>query len=300
MPELQLTIGSDPEFCLFDRNTNRITSALNYLPNGKEEKLDLGDSFTFYSDNVLAELSMPCGNTTEDTVNNFTQLVRKTSEVLEKYNVRLVAQAAHEFTEEELNHPVAKTAGCSQEFDAIDVGIVEPPDLSTIRLRSAGAHAHIGRQDWKTVDDDAFLIQPWSKIAAIRAMDRYVGTALTYLEKDPTAMARKRLYGKAGRHRTPPYGVEYRSPSPYWTSRPELVAFVDSLTRFSTNKCQEDCEKYLNKTYDSREVVEIINTGDAKSAESFIEKHLPASFVKEAKSLNRLKYHPFLDDNYKV
>ncbi len=299
LTEQDISIGSDPEFCLFDPHLKRISSALNYLPNGKEKKVDLKDGYRLFSDNVLGEGEIPPANNPGELVERFTQLVKRATQALSDRGIRLMAKASHDYPPEDLDNDVARTMGCSQSMDANEINILEPKDLSSISLRTAGGHIHLGRKDWKTCKSKEFMMEPWSKIAGIRALDRLLGTTMTYLENDPTAPARKVLYGKSGEHRCCVYGYEYRVLSNYWISHPNLVNFVDRLARHTVMECQKDPEKYLGK-YDFSQVKGIIDSGDQESALAFIEKELPTSFVKEAKALKKMKFNPWLDENYKI
>lgn len=294
-----ITIGSDPEYCLFDSHKKRISSALNYLPNGKEKKVDLGDGYRFFSDNVLGEGEIPPADSGEKLVKNFTQLVKRATEALADKGIRLMAKASHEFLPEDLDNEIALTMGCSVSMDANIIAILEPKNLRETSLRTAGGHCHVGRKDYKTCKSNDFMIEDWSKIAGIRAMDRLLGTTMTYLENDPSAPARKALYGKSGEHRCCVYGYEYRVLSNYFVSRPELIFFGDSLARYAVLECQNDPAKYLGE-YDFSEVKRIIDTGCQKSALDFIQKELPAHFVKEAKALKKLKFSPWVDENFKI
>lgn len=294
-----LTVGSDPEFCLFDLHKNRISSALNYLPNGKEDKIDLGDNYRVYSDNVLGEGEIPPARSGEELVNNFTELFKRTTQKLIDRGLRLMVKAAHDFPEEDLQVSAAKAMGCSISYCALEVKVIEPKNLNDISLRTQGGHCHIGRTDYKTCAPDSYLLDPWSKVSTIRALDRVLGVTMTYCENDPSAPKRKQLYGRAGDHRICVYGCEYRVLGNYWVSRPELVFFVDQLIRHTVKECSEDPQKYLNE-YDFSEVRDIINSGDQDAALNFMKRELPKNFVKEAKSLKKLRFEPFLDITYKL
>jgi hypothetical protein len=69
-------------------------------------------------------------------------------------------------------------------------------------LRSAGGHIHIGHEFPRSDD--------FNRLAVVRMMDLFVGLPAIYLEHDDTSLARKALYGKAGRFRRPDHGVEFR------------------------------------------------------------------------------------------
>lgn len=293
--KLQLTIGSDPEFMIRDNNQDKIVSAIPIIQRGKKNPIKAGRS-SYYYDNVNIEGTVEPGETTEGTVRSFRNLVDSIAEMLQKRGCSVLAKSSHTFDDDELQDEEAREAGCSTEFCAHTLEEVTPPQLGQTNFRSAGGHIHIGRVGYKELDNDEFLISRPSKAAAIRAMDHYVGTALAYLENDPSAHERKELYGKAGRFRPTLYGVEYRTPSPYWVSHPALVEFTDKLTRYAMEKCADNPDYWLD--YDYQDAAEIINSGDAAAAHAWIKAYLPEEFVKEAEALKQLQYNPDIKKNY--
>lgn len=290
----QLTIGSDPEYMV--EKDGKIVSAIPIFDyHDKYDRIEFGDGIQGYYDNVNGEFSMNPGASTDETIQQFRNLVKNVGEFLKVKGAKLLAQSSYTFPEEELDHKDAKSAGCSAEFCAHEIDMVEPPVLRQTNFRCAGGHIHIGRIDWREPASE-FLLDDYSKIAAVRAMDFYVGTTLTFLENDPTAPARKELYGKAGRHRPTMYGVEYRSLSNYWTSHPKLVSFVDRLTRYAIAQCEDNTKYWQN--FNVKEIANIINTGDVELARQFIETNLPKAFYQEALELKTLPYNPDIAENY--
>ncbi len=297
---MNILIGSDPEFLVRDTKEDRIVSALDVLPNGKEDKIDLGDGVELYADNANAEASIKPADTEDGLVKSFADLVVKSSTFLAKRGLRLMAQAAHTYEDRDLQHPVARIAGCGVAFNAHTISIQEPPDLSETNLRVCGGHIHMSRDNWKTAKDEEFLVNPYSRVAACRAVEWYLAPVLVLINNDPTGEIRtKNAYSQPGAHRTPPWGLEYRVPSNFWCSDPRFVRLTDRVTRFAVNEGEKDPEYWLNKL-DLNIVADIILNSDKKAALDFIKKNHPKEIAKEAKSLARLPYSPYLDKNYGV
>lgn len=294
--QTKLTIGSDPEFMIAQEG--RITCAIPVLEHSKYDRIPLTPDKmdTIYYDGAMAECTIRPSYSTEETVENFRQLVTKAANLLAAKRAKILATASHTFEDKDLTHEDARQAGCNPEMCAYEISMVDPPVLQQTNFRSAGGHIHIGRVD---ADNPAttFLTQDNnSLIAVVRAMDYYVGVAFTYLENDPSAIARKELYGRAGRHRPTQYGVEYRVLSNYWVSHPKLVAFADKLTRFAVGKAEENQDIWQN--IENKDVIDIINSGSVENALSFAEANFPAEFVAEMRELKNIAYNPDLVTNY--
>ena len=69
-----------------------------------------------------------------------------------------------------------------------------------------------------------------NRLWVIRMCDLFLGIPSLLLDRDPTSKDRRKLYGGAGSHRIRnKYGVEYRSLSNFWVSRPSLVELIYNL-----------------------------------------------------------------------
>jgi hypothetical protein len=300
-----LTFGTDPEFMVWSRNKKKVVSAIPLLlGSNKYSKLDLGDGFSIFPDNVLAEGTFPPSLNTEQTIKNFRDFITKVQKVLEDQSAHLITRAAHNYDKNELNHPDAKLAGCSPEFCAWSMSEVNPPNLSRTNLRTSGGHIHMGVDSYQTKPADHFLLNLKDKVASVRACDKFVGVADIFLNSDETSPIRKKIYGKSGRYRGRDlaYGVEYRTPSNFWCSRPELVSFFDRLTRYTIGFCEEDPDRFLNDDFPEETSLgvarSIIDKNLKKEAGDFLAKVLPAELYKEAASLAKLPFSENLVKNY--
>lgn len=230
------------------------------------------------------------------------------SELVSPYNLK--TQSAHIFEEDQLDCEEAFEIACVPEFCAYELEYIIPDDsvLRLSNLRTAGGHIHIG--DKHLVDNDK---NNFNNIYCIKMMDLFVGVVSLYLDKDPTAIKRKQLYGKAGRCRFPKYGVEYRSIGNFWLNSPELAGLIFDLSCFVSNFIKDkkhldfwvvdqdrlnDIDNWKDKTfkpsdchkchgYDSAKLISLINnhenSKDSLFFLNFIFDILPKNLVNQIK-----------------
>jgi hypothetical protein len=271
--DFNLTFGSDPELCIRNRQTGEIVSAIDVLKHGKEEKIDLGGGFMVYYDNVLLETNIPYALNAKQFIVNTKETLRRIAKHLGA-NYDIVAQASHTFSAEQLNHDDARVFGCNPEFCAYTLDTVTPPDAQT-GLRSCGAHIHIGRDDFKSFGENkegVFLLDDYNKVDVIKAFDMVVGLPVAIMDNDPTSAARKKLYGKAGRHRPTPYGVEYRTPGNFWLSSPEMVELIFDLSIEAARLVERGDFEALAKALPSDQVINALDTNNKEKAASLLTK----------------------------
>jgi hypothetical protein len=270
---MKLTLGSDPELMIRDRQTGHIESGIAVLGRGKADKIDLGDGRTIYYDNVLAETNILPSDSRDGTIASFRASLNGIAMYLGDEH-EIVAQASHTFEPAQCEHDDAKLFGCEPEYDAWALQICNPPSC-TNTFRSAGGHIHIGRGDFGSVleyDDDEFLLGAWSKAHATRFMDVFVGLPIALIDNDPTSVERKKIYGRAGRHRIPPYGIEYRTPSNYWIGSPVLVGLIHDLTTFAMQRlAEEKTSDALIGRLGQDNVINAVNTNDKHAAANLLE-----------------------------
>lgn len=298
-----LTIGTDPEFMIRNVTAGSITSAIPVIKHGKEDKVYLtkDKAFSIYFDNTMAECNVPPASSEDEMIANLQKLFALSHKSLGA-NYIMEATASHSFTKAECADPNAAIFGCSPEYCAWTFEEKRPPEGSAGNVfRSAGGHIHIGRSDFGKYEegqDGVFLMDFVSKAEIIQVMDATVGLALAYLDNDPTSKARKALYGEAGRHRLPIYGVEYRTPGNYWLSSPSLARLVCKLTEFAAQICESGkAQEYLLKFKQSNEgelkdqfaaLIKAVNTNDKAYAAKMLSQTLPAELWKETMGLQKL------------
>lgn len=286
---LQTTFGSDPEFMVLDTKTGKMVSAIELLKQGKENKVQLGKGYECFYDNVLFEMNIVPSDSKEGVVSAFRDGFKRAANKLGK-RYQLVPQASHRYDSKECQHEAAKLFGCDPEFCAYNVEMCFPPDC-TDTFRSAGGHIHIGRKDWGNFHmkdtegnlimeenqyipneqaEGTVLIDGMSKIDIIKLMDIYVGCALILIDQDPTSHARKKLYGKAGRHRPTHYGVEYRTPGNFWLLSPKTVELIYDLTQYVVKLAEEEKAEEILSKFDADDVRKAIDDNNKDIAHSIM------------------------------
>jgi hypothetical protein len=278
---ITLTIGTDPEIML--EKDGKIVSAIPVFKGDKYDKTDLGDGYSVYYDNVLAETNVPPATDKQEFVDNCRNTLQRIARHIGS-DYSLIARASYYFSIQECSHPAAMLAGCHPEFCAYEIKKCYPPQFVDT-FRSAGGHIHVGREDYNDIDElecskHEFLIGKASRVRTIRAMDMYVGLPLLLIDNSEASKLRKRLYGMAGRFRPTSYGVEYRTPSNYWLSKPELAELVYDLTKFVF-------DAMINENVDLKiapTVAKAINEDDYEFALDFCKKNLPQNLFEQTMS----------------
>lgn len=218
--------GSDPEFMLV--KDKKYYSAIPIIKGDIADRIKL-KGHEFYWDNVLAECAIKPGFSKEETIENFRECFQIYAEMVKPY--KLIPQASEVYPAEELLDKKARTAGCAPDKCAYEIKTKRPPKgvLSKTDLRTCGGHVHLG-SDGEAVHSD----YPQS-IITTRLLDLFVGIPSMYVDHDPTSARRRILYGKAGRYRPKPYGLEYRSLSNFWLASPKLVDLIYDLCKFTVD-----------------------------------------------------------------
>lgn len=252
-------VGTDPEFAL--RNLNgRTVSAIPILGRSKYNPIDLKAGHKIYFDNVLAEANIAPAKTRDDLLRKLKSLYKKSQKVLSGH--KLFATASHEFDVVECMHDEAKRFGCDPELDVYEGRPAYPPQ-GVGQFRSAGGHIHIGGIPDKDVYEKGDLVI---------LMDILVGVPSVIMDTDPTSLARKQLYGKAGRFRNTKYGIEYRTLGNFWLSSPELTSIIYDLTILAAKTWEDDKAAELFAQIDQEQVINAINNGDKELAKSILDK----------------------------
>jgi hypothetical protein len=236
---MELSWGYDPEQHLFDNEVGKIVSSILVLRQDKLDKIELGDGFSMYSDNMLTECaSPPCRSTSDATCQLRTVFLRMQERLGSRYE--LVPQASHVYTQDQLvkvenpnvtNPETGKphvmdpfAFGCDPNFDAYterERKVKSPSD----GLRTGSFHIHIGDRN---IGNDPLspLHGMRNKTNAIKMMDIFVGCASIIMDKDPTSPTRRQLYGRAGEFRPTDYGIEYRVLGNWFLRSPETVQTI--------------------------------------------------------------------------
>lgn len=232
METVPFQLGSDPELMLRDIKTKELRSAIPIIKEGKGQGRALDDTGEncILHDNVLIEFNTKPAKTRAEFVATIGFILKNASDILAAEGLELHLLTSANFPKSELTCPEAKMFGCAPDYDAYGLTMNKPPAAAArLPFRSTGGHLHIGKHErgakLRTLLDD-----PYGKVRVIKALDIIVGITSVFVDKDPTAVIRRRLYGKAGCHRPTEYGVEWRACGPWWLASPDHTNLVHRLT----------------------------------------------------------------------
>ena len=161
--------------------------------------------------------------------------------------------------------------GCDPDEDAIIPNYkCEEINVEEHLYRYLGGHFHIGSENESIKSDMRKVYMPFIRLLAI-----FVGNvSIAFSDFPEEEKKRAETYGKPGRFRFQPHGLEYRSPSNSWISNPETPRLMFEGAEKAMYYLQNPKEgvliikNYLNPTIDS------IQTGDSKMAMEILEEVL--------------------------
>lgn len=210
-----ITMGSDPELFLEDA-AGKVISAIGKIGGTKDKPRplkDLGKGYAVQEDNVLLEYNTPPMKGVS-TWSSGQRIIREyLADMVGKLGLQLSTKASHSMDDDQLDHPNAFVFGCDPDYSVWKMKWNTKPSCDDHRLRSAGGHIHVCYTNPNQADS----------IRLGRLLDMWVGAPLAEIDPDKK---RRLLYGKAGAIRFKPYGLEYRTPSNFWTLSPQTVEAV--------------------------------------------------------------------------
>lgn len=216
-----ISFGSDPEFMLV--KDGQYKSAIDVVHGDPENRICL-QGHQFYFDNVMAECAIKPARSKKKVLENFQECFQIYADMVRPYQLHV--QASQTYCDSELRHPMSRIVGCEPDFCAYEMAMKEGPKyaIENTGFRSCGGHIHIGHP---ILAGDGH--EPWM---AVYMLDLVLGVTSLWLDKDHTSLARRGIYGKAGRYRPKSYGIEYRSLGNFWLKSPQLVSLMFDLCKF--------------------------------------------------------------------
>lgn len=250
------TLGSDPEFMVYDKAKGRIVSAIDVLNNNKYSPVVLAPGYLLYADNVMAELAFPPSSSPGEFLITISRAIKMAHAHLGDRYV-LLPLATHRFLDEDMQDPRAREAGCSPNFSAWTDSVNQPPKF-TDNLRTGSFHIHIGHPS---------LLDRQAKLRMVKLLDRYLGLAALIWDTDSGSITRRLLYGQAGEYRPTDYGVEYRVLGPYTILHPTFVmqAVIQIGQAFAAMD-KPETEPYQTGGLDNELIRRSINEGNVQDA----------------------------------
>lgn len=160
----------------------------------------------------------------------------------------------------------AKALGCAPSRNIYDSGARVNMDGSTNGLRSAGGHIHLGLTSSTVFKERERLVV---------LMDILVGNTAVLMDRNPLNAKRRTQYGRAGEHRLPAHGLEYRTLSNFWLRAWPLASGMMGMSRLAVNvlantvggpACFKAAEEKLLQMVDVDAVIRAINENDVDLA----------------------------------
>lgn len=249
---MELKIGCDPEFFVFDRQENTYVSAHTLVPGTKENPAPLAGGGSVQSDGLAIEFNIKPASTRDEFVVRIVQALTDIRNIVpERYAFKYVSAApfSREYLDGLPEH--VRQLGCNPDFDAYTGKANNPPNANT-PMRTGSGHIHIGWTQNQDVNDPDHLE---ACQMAVKALDATLGLYMTMLDG---LSPRSILYGKAGAFRPKSYGVEYRTPSNAWLRSHKTIRTVHDITTQTINGLIRGVDLSSNnrKEFINRNVIE--------------------------------------------
>lgn len=206
---MSFLVGSDPEIVLVDMQNKHI-SAIGLIGGTKDNPKATKHGFV-QEDNVLIEFNTRPAATAEEFVRNSLDMLQDIDEIIKPLDLGISIKSSALFDEDQLDHFLARLAGCTPDYNAWSGSENLSPELGDTNLRTAGGHLHISFDAGQSLE---------RRFDMIKAMDLVAGVPSVLMDPD---VDRRTLYGKAGacrpkfKERGDEYdGAEYRTMSNFW------------------------------------------------------------------------------------
>lgn len=218
---INLKVGSDPEFFLFDKAKGRIVPAVGLVP-GTKHSPHLLHKGSVQVDGTLVEIGIDPASSEDEFVENHAIVLEQVRELLgPRYELHCGSLGAFHDDEIASLDPIHLKVGCDPEFrfSSIDSKVmhVSKPDKLDPKRIPAGGHIHIGFTEEAPLEDVTFLRD-------CRKLHEQLSSVL------PPIVERTRhdvMYGTyLSTLRIKPYGIEFRAPDSYWTCTEDTVRGV--------------------------------------------------------------------------
>lgn len=222
-----VTFGCDPE--LFLSNGEKIIGSERVIPaNGILGDPNYGTGNKSIQDGVQLEINPTPSTCRQSLAGNIGAIFRQLNHHLVENGkgAKLSFDAVVTVDKEELDalSEKARKLGCQPSQNFYDAKATINVDPDTYDKRSAGGHIHLGL--------GSQMLKHRSKLVPV--LDVVLGNTCVLIDRDPNAAERRQVYGRAGEHRLPRHGLEYRTLSNFWLRSYQLMSLVMGLSRLAT------------------------------------------------------------------
>lgn len=248
-----IMMGCDPE--LFFEREGRIIGAEKVVPEaGISTKGSAPEGFGkdrhFVLDGVQIEMNPNAHPCRANLTNEFRVAFKALKKHLQEMTgVTASFRSVIEVDKIELDSLSEKSRilGCAPSNNIYDSKARVNVNPKTYRKRSAGGHIHVGltAAPWYKGYDHLMKVRE----ELVPLMDVLVGLPSVLVDRDPLAAERRKVYGRAGEHRLPAHGVEYRTLSNFWIRSNQLMSMVMGLTRLAVSVLATEYYVYETSGY---------------------------------------------------
>jgi len=158
-----------------------------------------------------------------------------------------------------VDHPELRVLGCSPDKCLYDLSTCPWQDPRKITWRTGGFHIHFSISE---IHKDMNKVQ-----GLVMLLDCTLGLYDVLIESTDLGRQRRQMYGRAGKFRIQPWGVEYRTPSSVASTNPELTAGLLGLAKMVHVLIEDGYNpfEFINQL-DFGRVVPTINNCDPEAA----------------------------------
>lgn len=267
-------LGCDPEF-FFKTKDNQTVGAEKVFKKDGLPVEDRHGKHKFIIDGVQAELNPAPQICRAYLGNSIKSCMIELDKTLKLQNKGLTADFSRtvEISKENLMDldEEARKFGCAPSLSAAStVGIkIQDIDPTEYRVRAAGGHIHIGHHGANLRETDVYyrLHKAVTEDAerTVKMLDLICGNTCVLIDRDPSNVERRKLYGRASEYRLPKHGLEYRTLSNFWLQSYQLMSFTFGMARLAVQLMSDN--KNHNLFYE--EFTSLVKTKDVEDAINF-------------------------------
>ncbi len=251
-------LGGDPELFITDKS-GKVVGSERIIPEAGMVRPGSYGASGVVRDGVQAELKWrpdTCRATVGNEISAIFKQLKQSLDKSKEFGASFDASVKVDSDELKQLSEAARRLGCAP---SINVHNAEAKvDVKEgFRGRSAGGHIHLGISGYPDMMTDE------ARKRLVKILDIVVGNTCVLIDRDPGQIARRKVYGRAGEHRLPKHGVEYRTLSNFWLRSYQLFSLVMGLSRLSCNILRTDL---YYKTGVEAELLGRVNLADVEKA----------------------------------
>ena len=218
---MAILIGADPE--LFVKKDGEFHSAYGLVPGNKADPYRVKNG-AVQIDGMALEINIDPAVSSAMFVHNISDVLATLRKMVPaEYEFEISSHAKFSAAHMKEQPEEALALGCDPDYNAYTEDVNSSPHIP-MGVRTGGGHIHIG---W-TENADIFETSHFQSCCDfVKQLDYYLGIPFMLLEYDGL---RASTYGLPGMFRPKSYGVEYRTLSNFWLTKPEYTRFVYKQT----------------------------------------------------------------------